>query len=94
MLIDHCYSAFLHSAFSDDSTVNRSVSREHAHITSLEERGEYRLFNDRNDNGAGCGLWIMRDGRSQAVHRDARGVRLLPGDEIHLGSAVIRFTLD
>jgi pSer/pThr/pTyr-binding forkhead associated (FHA) protein len=78
-------------AFSDESPVNRTVSREHAHILFSKTRGEYRLFNDRTYTGANCGLWILRDGLSQAVHRDARGVRLRSGDEIHFGSAVVRF---
>jgi hypothetical protein len=78
-------------AFSDDSPVNRTVSREHAHILFSKTRGEYRLFNDRVYTDGNCGLWILRDGLSQAVHRDARGVRLLSGDEIHFGSAVVRF---
>jgi hypothetical protein len=25
------------------------------------------------------------------VHRDTRGTRLLPGDEIHFGKAVVKF---
>ena len=72
--------------------INRTVSREHAHIAFHKKTSEYRLFNDRSSNNDGnCGLWIIRDGLSQEVHRDARGVRLEPGDEIHLGRAVIRF---
>jgi hypothetical protein len=78
-------------AFSDDSPVNRTVSREHAHILFLKSRGEYRIFNDRVYADGNCGLWILRDGLSRAVHRDDRGVRLLHGDEIHFGSAVVRF---
>jgi hypothetical protein len=27
------------------------------------------------------------------VHRDTRGTRLLPGDEIHLGKAVLKFQM-
>ena len=57
--------------------------------------GEYRLFNDRSYNptskNANCGLWIIRDGLSHEVHRGARGTKLEPGDEIHLGRAVLRF---
>jgi hypothetical protein len=78
-------------AFSDDSPINRTVSREHAHIIYSKTRGEYRLFNDRIYTEGNCGLWILRDGLSQAVHRDGRGVRLLPKDEIHFGNAVVRF---
>jgi hypothetical protein len=83
-------------AFHDPSDVNATVSREHAHIMYSKKTGEYRLFNDRfYQTGAkpdeNCGLWIIRDGLSRPVHRDARGVRLQSGDEIHLGRAVVRF---
>jgi hypothetical protein len=85
-------------AFAADSSVNRTVSREHAHILHDKKTGEYRLFNDRwyqrgNKAENNCGLWIVRDGMGQEVHRDTRGTRLLPGDEIHLGKAVLRFQI-
>ena len=83
-------------AFAADNAVNRTVSREHAHIVHDKKTGEYRLFNDRwytrgNKAENNCGLWIVRDGMGQEVHRDTRGTRLLPGDEIHLGKAVVKF---
>ena len=83
-------------AFAEDNPVNRTVSREHAHIVHDKKTGEYRLFNDRwykrgNKAESNCGLWIVRDGMGQEVHRDTRGTRLLPGDEIHLGQAVVKF---
>lgn len=83
-------------AFSEDTEINRSVSREHAHIIHDKTAGEYRLFNDRwyqRDAGgaADCGLRIVRDGLSHEVHRTARGTKLEPGDEIHFGKAVARF---
>ena len=83
-------------AFAADNAINRTVSREHAHILHDKKTGEYRLFNDRwyqrgSKGDANCGLWIIRDGMGQEVHRDTRGTKLLPGDEIHLGKAVIRF---
>ncbi|MGA2213410.1 MAG: FHA domain-containing protein [Bryobacteraceae bacterium] len=83
-------------AFAEDNPINRTVSREHAHIVHDKKTGEYRLFNDRwyqrgNKAENNCGLWIIRDGMGQEVHRDARGTRLLPGDEIHLGKAVLKF---
>jgi len=82
-------------AFAEDNAINRTVSREHAHIVHDKKTGEFRLFNDRwytrgsKDNN--CGLWIIRDGMGQEVHRDTRGTRLLAGDEIHLGKAVVKF---
>jgi hypothetical protein len=83
-------------AFAADNPINRTVSREHAHIVYDKTAGEYRLFNDRwyqrgNKAESNCGLWIVRDGMGQEVHRDTRGTRLEPGDEIHLGKAVLKF---
>jgi hypothetical protein len=76
---------------------NSTVSREHAHIVYSKKTGEYRLYNDRwyqHGNKEGdCGLWIIRDGLSQEVHRNARGVKLEPGDEIQLGRAVVKFQI-
>lgn len=84
-------------AFAEDTEINRSVSREHAHIMR-EKPGEFRIFNDRfyktgPDAEANCGLWIVRDGLSQPVHRNSRGAALQDGDEIHLGRAVLQFVL-
>jgi hypothetical protein len=85
-------------AFAEDNAINRTVSREHAHVVHDKKTGEYRLFNDRwyqrgNKGENNCGLWIVRDGMGQEVHRDTRGTRLLPGDEIHLGKAVLKFQI-
>jgi hypothetical protein len=83
-------------AFDETDSVSRTVSREHAHIAYSRRSGEYRLFNDRSyqpdtKRTGNCGLWIIRDGLSHEVPRGPRGVRLEPGDEIHLGRAVVRF---
>lgn len=82
-------------AFSAENEINRSVSREHAHIAFDRKTGEYRIFNDRwykpGKTEGGCGVWIIRDGLSQEVHRNVKGTKLLPGDEIHLGLAVVKF---
>ena len=78
--------------FAEDSEINRSVSREHAHIVYSPKTGDYRLFNDRVYKGAtNCGIWIVREGLSQPVHRSTRGTLLEKDDEIHLGQAVLRF---
>ena len=79
--------------FAADTEVNRSVSREHAHISFDRASGEYRLFNDRwyQLGGHDCGTWIVRDGMSLEVHRNTRGTKLEPGDEIHFGLAVVVF---
>lgn len=80
--------------FSEDNEINRTVSREHAHILRAAKTGEYRIVNDRTYKGEeNCGIWIVREGLSQAVHRSARGTLLRDGDEIHLGSAVLHFSL-
>jgi hypothetical protein len=85
-------------AFTEDTPINRSVSREHAHILHDRTSGEYRLFNDRwyKLDGPGtpdCGIWIVRDGISHEVHRNSRGAKLEPGDEIHFGRAVALFEM-
>lgn len=83
-------------AFTEDTEINRTVSREHAHILYDKATGEYRLFNDRwykrdEKDAPACSTWIVRDGLSQEVHRTARGTKLQSGDEIHFGKAVVRF---
>jgi hypothetical protein len=83
-------------AFIEDNEINRTVSREHAHILYYKASGEYRLHNDRWYKSAGkpqgnCGLWIIRNGLSQEVHRSPRGFKLESGDEIQLGQALLRF---
>ena len=82
-------------AFAEDTEINRTVSREHGHILFDKASGEYRLFNDRwyerGPRPGECGIWIVRDGLSREVHRDSRGTRLEPGDEIHFGRAVAIF---
>ncbi len=85
-------------AFTEDNEINRTVSREHAHILFHKTSGEYRLYNDRyyklaSKPKGNCGLWILRDGLSYEVHRDARGAKLQAGDEIQLGQALVRFQL-
>jgi hypothetical protein len=85
-------------AFMEDTEINRTVSREHAHIVYDKAAAEFRLFNDRwykrDPSGVSdCGLRIVRDGLSQEVHRTARGTKLESGDEIHFGKAVARFQL-
>lgn len=84
--------------FSKDTDINRSISREHAHILRDGKTGEYRIYNDRwykmgADAEANCGLWIVRDGLSQPVHRNSRGASLQSGDEVHFGRAVVRFEI-
>jgi hypothetical protein len=66
--------------------VNQSVSRRHAHI-SYEPRSRcFRLHDDGSEHGTS----IVRHGRSLAVPRGTRGVRLESADEIVLGDARVR----
>jgi hypothetical protein len=85
-------------AFIDETEINRTVSREHAHILLDKKTGEHRIFNDRWYKAGAiptpeCGLWIVRDGLSLPVHRGQRGVLLQPGDDILLGRAVVKFAI-
>jgi hypothetical protein len=73
---------------SDD--INQSVSRQHAHIAYEPGSGEFRLHDDGSVHGTG----IVRDGRTLAVPRGARGVRLQSGDEVVLGEARLRIKID
>ncbi len=101
-VVDAYRSAGLHRrndlAFAEETDVNATVSREHAHILFDRATGEYRLFNDRwyerGPRPGECGVWIVRDGMSQEVHRNSRGAKLEPGDEIHFGRAIVTFERD
>lgn len=82
-------------AFSEESPISRSVSRQHAHLERDPKTGQYRLFNDRIYKGAAnCGVYLVRAGVSQPIHRGGHGALLQPGDEIHLAEAVLRFQLE
>jgi hypothetical protein len=75
-----------HLAFVQGDEAGDSVSRAHAHIRCAPS-GECRL---RDDNSA-HGTRIVRAGRTIDVDAgNTRGVRLQPGDELHLGRAVVR----
>ena len=79
-----------HVAFGEGAgEVNQSVSRQHAHVAYEPASGYYRL----HDDGGAHGTSIVRDGRSIAVPRGSRGVRLRSGDEIVLGEARLRIKL-
>src|SRR5262249_43721253 len=53
-------------AFTEETEINATVSREHAHILFDRSTGEYRLFNDRwyqrGPRAGGCGVWVGRGG--------------------------------
>jgi hypothetical protein len=81
-------------AFADDDIIGKSVSRQHAHVERDPKTHQYRLFNDRIYKGAeNCGVYLVRAGVSEPVHRGGHGAVLKSGDEIHLSQAVLRFEL-
>jgi hypothetical protein len=69
--------------------INRTVSRQHAHIVFDESHGEFRL----RDDGSAHGTAVVRDRKPLTVPRGARGVRLQADDEIVLGDARMRVRL-
>jgi pSer/pThr/pTyr-binding forkhead associated (FHA) protein len=76
-----------HVAFLEASSdVNQTVSRRHAHISYEPVTRCFRLHDDGSQHGTG----VVRHGRTLAVPRGARGVRLESGDEIVLGDARVR----
>jgi len=80
-------------AFSEADNVSKSVSRQHAHIELDPKTNQYRLLNDRVYKGAeNCGVYLVRGGNSQPIHRGGHGALLQAGDEIHLAQAVLLLT--
>jgi hypothetical protein len=76
-----------HLAFADtDDPLNQTVSRRHAHIDYQPDEGAFRVFDDGSEQGTS----VTRGGRTIAVPPGARGVRLLPGDDIVLGLARLK----
>jgi hypothetical protein len=75
-------------AFADDgSERSRSVGRGHAEIRFLPETRTYRVF----DQGSANGTRVLRKGRlSEVAPNDPVGMPLQPGDELHVGTAIIR----
>jgi len=76
-----------HVAFVEGSgNVNQTVSRRHAHISYEPPSRSFRLHDDGSEHGTS----VVREGRSFAVPRGTRGVRLESADEIVLGEARVR----
>src|SRR5688500_6601999 len=70
---------------------NTSVSRAHARMVYDASRAGYRLL----DEGSTRGTQIIRRGDVIKVPKnDPRGVLLISGDEIQLGDAVLRVTIE
>ena len=81
-----------HVAFVDSRDgISETVARAHARLQQNPQTGEYHLFNEASSNPT----VIVRGGRSIRVPpREPRGLRVQSGDEVQLGRAVIRLTLD
>ena len=80
-----------HVAFAEEGAEeNLSVSRRHAHIAFIAPEGAYRLWDDRSAQGTS----IVRNGRTIRVTPGARGTRLASGDEVVLGRAHVRVSID
>lgn len=77
-------------AFVAGDDAGDTVSRAHAHIR-CSSSGDCRL----RDDGSAHGTRIVRSGRTiEVTPGNTRGVRLQPGDEVHLGRAVVRFAIE
>jgi hypothetical protein len=70
--------------------VTETVGRVHAHLRFDAHTREYRIFDDGSSNGTA----IVRDGAAIPVPaRDPRGVRVLSGDEVQVGRALLRIAI-
>ncbi len=76
-------------AFIGDDEVSRSVSRAHAHIVVDRASGVYRVF----DENSAHGTLVEREGRRITVPAGRDGLKLRPGDAIHVGRAILRFDI-
>ena len=81
-----------HIAFLDEvDGTTETVGRAHAHLRFDTKAAECHLFDDGSSNGTR----INRGGATiQVPARDPRGVRIQSGDDIQLGRAVIRVSID
>ena len=68
--------------------VNQTVSRRHAHLSYDPGSHAFRLHDDGSEHGTS----IVRNGRTVAVPRGSRGVRVDRGDVIVLGDARLSVT--
>ena len=76
-----------HVAFLERSgDVNQTVSRRHAHLSYEASSRQFRLHDDGSEHGTS----IVRHGRTVAVPRGSRGIRIDSGDEIVLGDARLK----
>lgn len=78
-------------AFADaQDGISETVARAHARIEFDPALGGYVLFNESSTNPT----FLLRGGRSMRVApRDRRGVRLMSGDDMQLGRAILHVTV-
>jgi pSer/pThr/pTyr-binding forkhead associated (FHA) protein len=71
--------------------ITETVGRAHARLELDGATAAYRAFNDGSSNPT----FIVRAGTTiQIPPRDPRGVRVRSGDELHLGRAIVRLSLE
>ena len=71
--------------------INETVGRAHARLQFDSASGSYVLYNESSSNPTS----IIRGGRAiRVAPRDPRGVRVVTGDQLQLGRAVLRVALE
>lgn len=73
-------------AFIGEDAISRSVSRAHGYVAWLAASKGYRVYDEHSSHGT----QVARQGRLIPVPPGRDGLKLQPGDEIHLGQAVVR----
>ena len=85
--VRHNHVAFLETR----DGINETVGRAHARLQFDSASGSYVLFNESSSNPTS----IIRGGQSiRVAPRDPRGVRVMAGDQLQLGRAVLRVGLE
>jgi hypothetical protein len=81
-----------HVAFLEERDgINETVGRAHAKLQFDPASGHYHLFNEGSSNPTS----ILRSGRViRVAPRDPRGIRVQSGDQLQLGRAVLRVTVE
>ena len=72
-------------AFIGEDEVSRSVSRAHAYIGWIPAAGTYRVFDEQSSHGT----MVTRGGRLIQVPPGRDGLKLVAGDQLHVGRAVL-----
>ena len=85
--VRHNHIAFLEAR----DGVNETVGRAHARLQFDPGAGSYVLYNESSSNPTS----IIRDGRAiRVAPRDPRGVRVMAGDQLQLGRALLRVAFE